>query len=301
VSDAPPQAPAAGALFSCEASIEHEEEYSNDAKLLDEYCRLHPMLSMECTSARTMQLIAETVEKAHIVIPDIEIVPKSHDDLFLEPANTAIGERPCVLGKRCLANFIARVRYGPENDKGFVCKEFLRPSQYADFLAGRGKPAQQQKCLLCSRYYLNYIYVLARTDDTFKASPCMSLQSFGNRVGDLPDHDSIVGTLGDDPLHCSRVQCDDAYKASAMLFVDEEFASKRAQRETRLGILSFRPVVRFCSSDYRYVPRTAGGYRIVQYGIGCDENLNGLGFRQPPPRTAAAGVVAKGPKSATRA
>ena len=70
------------------------------------------------------------------------------------PANHSIGERDCVCGTRCLAMFIARVRYGPDNTKGFVCKEFLLPDQHRDFLAGKGCPPQRQKCLLCSRYFL---------------------------------------------------------------------------------------------------------------------------------------------------
>ena len=90
---------------------------------------------------------------------------KSHDDVILamkhshvllcarSPPSTSIGERECVCGPRCLATFIAKVRYGPANDKGFVCKEFLLPQQHADFLAGKGLPAQRQKCLLCTRYY----------------------------------------------------------------------------------------------------------------------------------------------------
>ena len=71
-----------------------------------------------------------------------------------------------------------------------------------------------------------------------------------------------------------------------MLFVDEGFADHSVQRDTSLSALSFRPVVRFCSTHYQYVDG-----RIVQYGIGADENLDGLGFRVPSleqaiPRTA---------------
>jgi len=101
-----------------------------------------------------MQLVAGMMEKAHVRVPDLETVPKLHDDLFLCAANADIGERPCVCGQRCLATFMAKVRYGPDNDKGFVCKEFLLPSQYKNFLDGKGLPPTQQKCLICSRYWL---------------------------------------------------------------------------------------------------------------------------------------------------
>ena len=74
------------------------------------------------------------------------------------PANTSIGERSCVCGTKCLANFIAKIRYGPNTDKGFTCKEYLIPQQYADFLEGKGLPSVQQKCLLCHRYWLVRAY-----------------------------------------------------------------------------------------------------------------------------------------------
>ena len=76
------------------------------------------------------------------------------------PANHSIGERDCVCGPRCLAMFIARVRYGPDNTKSFVCKEFLLPDQHRDFLAGKGCPPHRQKCLLCSRYFLVSYHIL---------------------------------------------------------------------------------------------------------------------------------------------
>lgn len=94
---------------------------------------------------------------------------KSHDDLFLSRPNKSIGERECVCGSKCLAMFIARMRYGPENGKGFVCKEFLLPQQYKAFLEGNGCPAQRQKCLLCMRYFLNYVYILVRLARTRSA------------------------------------------------------------------------------------------------------------------------------------
>jgi len=96
---------------------------------------------------------------------DDVVLAKKHSRALLcarSPANHSIGERDCVCGPRCLAMFIARVRYGPDNTKGFVCKEFLLPEQYLDFLDGKGCPSQRQKCLLCARYWTTYIYILVR-------------------------------------------------------------------------------------------------------------------------------------------
>ena len=103
---------------------------------------------------KTLQIVANITEGAHIAFPDMPTVPKEHDDMFLSAPNKSIGERECVCGQRCLAMFIARMRYGPENKRGFVCKEFLLPDQYRDFLEGKGGPPQRQKCLLCTRYFM---------------------------------------------------------------------------------------------------------------------------------------------------
>ena len=149
-------------LLHDSAMLNCDEQYSADEKLLNEFTKLHPMLSLEATSVKTMQLVASAMEKAHIPVPEIPVVSKKHDDLFLSPPVTFVGERECVCGERCLGNFIAKVRYGADTDKGFTLKEFLLPDQLKVFEEGKGLPAQRQKCLLCSRYWLNYVYILVR-------------------------------------------------------------------------------------------------------------------------------------------
>ena len=198
------------------------------------------------------------------------------------PANASIGERPCVCGERCLANFIAKIRYGSSNNKGFVCKEFLLPSQHKDFLAGKGLPPVQQKCLICNRYWMNYIYLLARSDSTFRVPLSTRPQLFCNVVADTVEHSEIVTTASDMPTHSSKVMCKDGYRHDAMLFVDENFSHTISQRESSLSALSFKPVVRFSASHYRYVLNSEGNKSIVQVGVGVDEQLDGLSFRQPP-------------------
>lgn len=288
-------------LLSSATGIDADEEYSNDERLLNEFIKHHPMCSMEATSAKTMQLVADMMEKAHIPVPELPVVPKSHDDLFLSPPKSSIGERECVCGSKCLAMFIARIRYGPDNKQGFVCKEYLLPDQYKNFLDGKGCPPQRQKCLLCMRYFLNYTYIMARTDSNFTMKAPMAMQTFTNPVEcDVPSREDILGGSHDLPTNTSLVMCKDGYKPQAMLFVDEEFAQHRSQRETKLGVLSFKPVVRFCSGHYHYVNDRDGGFRIVQVGIGHEEQLGGLGFQQPPPREATAGAANGATGSAKR-
>jgi len=64
-----------------------------------------------------------------------------------------------------------------------------------------------------------------------------------------------------------------------MLFVDEEFATtSRASREGATATLMWKPVLRFCSSHYRYVMGEEGPH-MVQVGIGSDDPTGtGLGF-----------------------
>lgn len=227
-------------------------------------------------------------------------MPKSHDDLYLAPPNKTIGERECVCGERCLCVFMAKLRYGAETTKGFVCKEFLLPEQRTTFLAGKGLPALRQKCLVCTRYFTTYLYTLARTDANFKLAPLLSIQTFCNAssAAELPDHEEVLKAAKELPSHASTVSCADGYKAHAMLFVDEDFSQHRLQRETRLGALVFRPVVRFNSAHYRYVPMSDGEdgqHRLIQVGIGEDDQLGGLGFRQPLPPAATVGAAAARP------
>jgi hypothetical protein len=44
---------------------------------------LAPVYSLESTSVKTMQLVAGMTEKAHVIIPELPSVPKTHDDKFL--------------------------------------------------------------------------------------------------------------------------------------------------------------------------------------------------------------------------
>lgn len=182
------------------------------------------------------------------------------------------------------------MRYGLETDKAFTCKEFLLPAARKNFLEGKGLPPRRGKCLLCSRYFTNYCYLLARSDPAFTVgqSP-LGLQIFCNPVTNLPnlpsnakpndetDLQEEVKTL---PTHASIVSAKDGYKPEAMLFVDEDWAALRSARESDLGKLMFKPTVRFCSRHYEYV-KDADGLRILQVGIGADDDSNGLHFRRP--------------------
>ena len=309
-------------LLRTDTGLGPGEEFSDDERLLNNFLKLHPMLSMEATSNRTLQLVNDMFQRATLKTVDLPIVPKSHDDAMLRIANEAIGERPCINGEKCLARFVAQVRYGLNTPFAFTCTEFLLPADHKKFLAGKGLPSRRGKCLMCLRYFQTYIYVLARTDANFSLenSP-LGMQTFCNVVGGdggggsggsggsggggyqsaeasaavADEEASLREAAANLPTHCSVVSDADGYKPSAMLFVDEDFVNMRTARETKLGTLVWRPVVRFCSSHYKYVMED-GEPHIVQVNIGSNDPTDGLHFGQPPssaPRVGAAGAKAE--------
>lgn len=257
----------------------------------------------EATSQRTMQLVAGMFAKTAIAVPEVPVVPKSFDDAMLRPPDTRVGERQCACGDRCICTLMARVRHGPDTNLAFIGVEFLLPSERATFLAGNGLPPRRKKCLVCTRYFVNYMYIKARVDPTFRITGTpIAMQAFGNPV--LPHSvdtstDAELAALGDTmrelPASASPVLSHDGYRSDAMLFVDEEFvANSRAGREGAFAALAWKPVVRFQSSHYRYVrDDDTGQPRIVQVGVGVDDATGtGLGFsashfQQPPTALAA--------------
>ena len=288
----------------------------------------------EATNRQTLQLVSSMFERASVHIPDVPIIGFSYDASYLRPANTRIGERACACGDKCIALFMAKLRHGPDTPLAFIGTEFLLPAERERFLAGNGLPPRRKKCLLCTRYFQNLLYIQVcatlplrkrmlaplhrrltlycpsplqcRTDPNFKVSSApLDIQMFGNVVGapasnenDPPDLAELGRTMTELPMSASSVHARDGYKPEAMLFVDEEFASSsRASREGNAATLMWKPCLRFCSSHYRYV-MGPDGPMIVQVGIGIDDptgtGLSFSSFVQP-----SAGVVA--PPAAFRA
>ena len=191
----------------------------------------------------------------------------------------------------------------------FTCKEFLLPSQHTDFLSGKGLPSRRGKCLLCLRYFQHYTYILvrtpmqkdapalisdhptvmcplsqARTDPNFRVGESPLGQVFCNPCSEATklsssEEANLQSAASEIPTHSSAISTTDGYLPSAMLFVDEDFVAHRSAREQRIGALTWRPTVRFCSAHYQYV-KDQDGLRIIQVGIGVDKK--GLHFQAPP-------------------
>tara|TARA_Y100000385_G_scaffold221283_1_gene230955 strand:- start:3166 stop:4062 length:897 start_codon:yes stop_codon:yes gene_type:complete len=259
-------------LLQSRAGIDADESFGDQEAALSSYIKLHPVLSLESTSHQTLQLMANLIKDTSIPTKELEIVPKTHDDLFLCPPNQAIKERPCCLGNRCIAVWLARWRYGDDTDLAFICKEFLLPSQLKEFNHKGTLPSPHGKCLLCTRYVQTYIYRCARGDPTFRPDRRIPLQAFGNALG--------VECGENVPSHASVVNDSDGYRQEALLFVDESWADTVAARGGMASLL-WRPVVKFCSSHYHYVKDPNGTPRILQKNVGAAKESMDPNFGVP--------------------
>lgn len=261
--DAPPTRATAGAnLLQGGSGLDQDETCGEEERLLTEFVQLHPVLSLNAASQQTLQLLANLTDKTPIKTKELEIVGKSWDDAMLRPPHLDQGERACILGTRCICVWLARWRYGDNTDLAFVCREFLTPNQADNFKRCGKLPINGGKCLVCHRYTTTYIYRCARSDPTFSADAQIPLQAFGNALG--------CETGAGIPHAVSVADDADGYRRSAMLFVDEQWSNTSAARRS-MSTLLWRPVVKFCSTHYRYTKDSTGVPRILQVGV-CSES-----------------------------
>lgn len=259
-----------------------DEVYGDDERKLNQFLVQHPMLSLEATSQKTLQIIADMYkERGACEVPTLPVVGKSYDDGQLRPPNKTIGERECACGTRCMATFLARWRHGPDTDLAFVCCEYLLPQERETFLAGGGLPPRRKKCLLCTRYFTSYLYYKARMDPNFKLHESgIAAQSFANSVAApaasaddrLLDERELMDTQAA-PFSqaASLVSTKDGYLPSAMLFVDEQFWERESSRSGPLSSLMWQPIVKFCSKHYKFVKTESGTPSVVQVNVGSHE------------------------------
>jgi hypothetical protein len=191
----------------------------------------------------------------------LEVVSKTYDDDFLRPANRENGERECVNGDKCVCRWLSIFRYGEGSKYEFVCREYMLPSQLASYKQTGKHHRTHAKCLMCTRYFTSYIYMLARNSPTFCPKSPIHLQMFANKIYcDSPQNEALS--------HTNEVGTDDGYRQSVMLFVDERWSSMRSARED-LGTLIWKPVVRFNCKDYVFIiDKSTSIPRVLQRDMG---------------------------------
>jgi hypothetical protein len=245
-----------------------DELYTDNEKALSEFIRLHPMLSMDATSDRMLNKVAEMIDEASVDTKELEVVSKTHDDLFLRPAREQNGERPCANASRCVCRMTSGFRYGEHDERVFVCREYLLPSQDDLFRRTGELPKTPQKCLLCTRYYTAHIYNLARNSPSFCPKAPIQIQAFCNKL-------DCASPVDDAPVCSSAVGSPDGYRASVMLFVDEKWADTSSSRN-EMSALLWKPTVRWNSSDYEFVVDSDGTPRALQVNMAVEQRDFGL-------------------------
>ncbi len=246
-------------LLSDKDYTECGESYTDDEKTLNEFLKLHPMLSINAVSRKTLSHFVSLLDTTDVPAHEVQTVGKAHDDLFLRPANCLAGERPCVQGELCIGSTLASLRFGAETDKKIVLREYLLPDENDAFIRSGTLPVTRGKCLLCTRYYHSYMFRLLRADATVASNVKVPIVAFQNHVGattgdECCTHVNEVGTADEE----------DKYPESSLLSVDPSFSTTAASRGAMSCFLT-RPVVSFNSSNYSYVQSQSGGYEIVQH------------------------------------
>ena len=247
-----------------------DETFGENEKALTEFIRLHPMLSLDSTSEKMLNKVSDMMADAEIPSRELEVVPKTHDDLFLRPCNPELGERPCTNMEKCVCRWIAVFRYGEESENAFICREYLLPSQQAEFEATGELPKTQGKCLICHRYFTTHLYHLARNSPNFCPRSRIDVQVFQNKI-------ACEDPLSDAPHHASSIGTDDGYSSSKMLFVDERWVDSSSSRN-EMSTLLWKPTVRFNSADYHFFKDHDGQPRCIQQNM----STPGQGFGGPP-------------------
>lgn len=242
-------------------------EFGINEQALNNYLRRHPMLSLQALAPSSLQLIIKNAANAPLRVKELETVSKAHDDLFLRPPKLEIGERPCSCQDKCLATFLAHMRYGPNTKKAFICTEHLLPSELAAFKDGKGLPKIPNKCLLCLRYFQTYVALLVRTDPNFAvATKSIATQAYVNctvsRDVDTDETNNLNSCMA--PRFTSECSGND-YPLSSLIFADEEaLRIPEVRGSEELMAWQLRPQVRFQASNFTYHLDDAGKPFITQ-------------------------------------
>lgn len=95
----------------------------------------------------------------------LETVSRSYARQFMrEPLGEQYGERECTNGIRCVCNVLhGSLRYSYDGDRskgGFVCREFLLPSEMQQYrrLGSSALPCPPRPCYLCYLYQTTYLF-----------------------------------------------------------------------------------------------------------------------------------------------
>ena len=70
-------------LLKSTAGTQHGEEYAKDEQLLNEFLKVHPMMSFDMTSKEVGELLSSMMVRKPSAPPELPCIPKSYDDSML--------------------------------------------------------------------------------------------------------------------------------------------------------------------------------------------------------------------------
>lgn len=142
--------------------------------------------------ARTDHEVVAEVAGDDLVLRHLEPCSKAYcADFFREPRGEEFGERECRRDADCIFMLLA-ARYPDSaveatNAEGFVCREFLRPSELDGWVSTGKLPASRRLCLGCERLLTTFYYYLHQTRGE---SPVELIQTHYNLIDEPGEYDA---------------------------------------------------------------------------------------------------------------
>lgn len=190
-------------------------------------------------------------------LPKVPVVGRIYESSMLRPPNTAIGERECVNGPRCMCRHLGALYHGNSSPLAFVCVEFILPEEQRAWQKGQRLPEVRKKCLMCLRYWAHVQYLLLRSDPTFRADMCgYQLLSHCNKGS---------------TIHTNNMESSDGYPMSMMLFSDEMNNAKSEGADP----LNWFPFVGFSTHHYQWTRDRDDNPIVKQIIPANNADLNG--------------------------
>ena len=157
---------------------------------------LTPTLGETQNNDAVMALPSAAASIAATALPELRLVPIEAcsraycSDFFREGRGEEFGERSCRRGAECVFVIIA-ARYPDTvaeatSEEGFVCREFLRPSQLDQWKANGELPPDRQVCLGCNRMITSFLYYKHKSCGE---TPTQLIQDHYNRVDEPGEYD----------------------------------------------------------------------------------------------------------------
>lgn len=101
-------------VLSSAAGAQHGEEYSKDERVLNDFLRVHPMMSFKDASKEVGELLASMMVRKPPTPPELPCIPKSYDDSMLRYKAQQFehtSQLHCGMKKvRCGIHFFGRLR-----------------------------------------------------------------------------------------------------------------------------------------------------------------------------------------------